>query len=497
MGGSYTRRMSGRMRRAGLVMAGAVLVVWAGCAGDARVSDPMADALSPTLANGKRVSAIGASVGMVERGEVERGAWREAMKKIAWSAATYSGVRIAAMDALVLDDEADSRSMLGLIVAREPQQAVVDWIATRAMEGGWVEMTGALVRRWSVPSAGREGPERIERRAVEALHPGRPVTEVVFEEFARPAPKGNVLEERRRTDAWAVLCRVDEDGSQTRALLARMDGDAGGDAVTGALVLGARELRAVARTGEQLEWLLALREPERRAWWDEAAGVIAGLRAEQVEGFELRHASAVVWAKERRSAWLSAGREELLGELRARLAGRTAHQRLADQSEGMWAKRESLEHNEAQLVWGDVLLMLIATEAMADAGVVASIGEQVAADRKDTSTEYGGVLAAWGEGFAAQSFPPRPAQRMGDNRFVASAELLAGGRTALLDYHFHARLADEKEYAGPSGGDKEYARVLGRSCLVFTSIRKGLLGVDYYQPNGATVDLGEIVIVEE
>lgn len=461
------------------------------------MSDPMADALSPTLEGGKRVTAIEATVGMKDRGEVERVAWREAMKKIAWSASTYPKIRIAAIDALLVDDEADTRGMLGLIVAREPQPPVVERIAGLAMEGGWVEMTGPLVRRWSVPAPGLEGPERIERRAVEALHPGKPVAEIVFEEFARPAGQGNVLEERRRTDAWAVLCRIDEDGSATKGLLARMDSSAGGDAVMHALVTGARELKATPRTGEQLEWLLALGEESRRGWWNEAAGVIGGLRAEQVEGFELRHAGAVVWAKEKRSTWLSAGREELLAELRGRLAGRTVHQRLAERGEGVWAQRESLDKNEAQLVWGDVLLVLIATEAMADEGVIGAIAEQVAADRKDKSTEYGGVLVASGGGFAAQGFPPRPAQRAGDNRFVASPELLAAGLTGLLDYHFHARVADEKEYAGPSDGDRQYARVLGKSCVVFTSVRKGLLGVDYYQPNGATVDLGEMVIVEE
>ncbi len=456
----------------------------------------MADALSPTLESGKRVSAIEASVGMKERGEVERAAWREAMKKIAWSAATYVGVRLAAVDALLEDDEADTRTMLGLMVAREPQQPMVDRIATLAMERGWAEMTGALVRRWAVVSAGREGPDRIERRAIEALHPGTPVADVVFEEFARPAPKDNVLESRRRTDAWAVLCRIDEDGSRTKALLAKME-EGGDDDVMGALVAGARELRVTPRTGEQLEWLMALREERRRAWWDEARGVIDGLRAEHTEGFELRHIAGVLWAKERRSAWLAASRDELLAELRARLAGRKLHQRMAEQGEGAWGRRENLETNESRMAWGDALLTLIATEAITDQGVLGALGAQVSADRKDTSTEHGGVMV-WQDGaFAALSFPPRPAQRAGDNRFVASPELLAAGRMGLLDYHFHARVADEKEYAGPSGGDKDYARVLGRSCLAFTSVRKGVLNADYYQPNGVVIDLGEVTVVEE
>lgn len=459
----------------------------------------MADAQSPTLESGKRVTAIEASVGMKERGEIERAAWREAMKKIAWSAATYVGVRFAAIDALLEDDEADTRTMLALILPREPQQPMVDRISMLAMEHKWTELTPALVRRWSVVSAGREGPGRIERRAIEALHPNTPVEEVVFTEFARPAPKDNVLESRRRTDAWAVLCRIDEDGAKTKALLARMTDDpsAQSDDVMSALVLGARDLKSTPRTGEQLEWLLDLSKEDNRAWWANAKGAIASLSPEQSEAFELRHVAPVLWAKERRSAWLSASRDELLSELRSRLSGRKLHMRLAEQGDGAWGRRENLETNEKSLVWGDLLLALIATEAITDESVISELSAQVAADRKDTSTEHGGVLAWRNDSFSALSFPPRPAQRAGDNRFVASPELLAAGRTALLDYHFHARVADEKEYAGPSGGDRDYARILGRSCLVFTSIRKGVLNADYYQPNGAVLDLGEVMIVEE
>jgi hypothetical protein len=77
-------------------------------------------------------------------------------------------------------------------------------------------------------------------------------------------------------------------------------------------------------------------------------------------------------------------------------------------------------------------------------------------------------------------------------RFVASDDLLNAGVPALFHYHFHAAHYDNRKYAGPSLADLEYARQYGRSCLVFTFVTRDRLNVDYYQPDGARVDLGSI-----
>jgi hypothetical protein len=47
------------------------------------------------------------------------------------------------------------------------------------------------------------------------------------------------------------------------------------------------------------------------------------------------------------------------------------------------------------------------------------------------------------------------------------------------------------EFAGPGPGDADYAIEQGRACVVFTSIRAGVLDADYYQPGGVVIDLGE------
>ncbi len=468
-----------------------------GCSGSGSPSraerDPLAEAVDPTLDTYRRIDGIKASAARAAAGEIDRKLWREAIKsKVLWLAGTPAVVRLPAIDALLADDEADTRRVLALLIPRDPQRQVVDKVAALAAERGWTDLAPSLVRRWSMPMAQVPDAERSEAAALRALLPGQPVEKTVFDVFATPA-RGSDLAERARADAWTVLCRIDKGLAKTREYLAAVDpAAAADDPKLSALRAGAEDLRAVPSSGDQLEWLEALRKPERAAFWNEAKAAIASLKAEQQVGLELRHAAGVRWAAANRPAWLAKGRADLLGEIASRLEGRKTTQRSAELVEGARPRRETVKEAERDLVWGDALLILIADEALRDASVVADLFRQADDDRRDRSTEYGGVLDAKGARFEALSYPPRAAQRLGDNRFVASLELLERGYVALFHYHFHARVENESAYAGPGEGDAEYAQRFGRSCLVVTSISRDSMDVDYFQPNGAVVDLGEI-----
>lgn len=471
------------------VVLGATL--W-GCAGGGASSgsggDALADLSDGSLGYQTRIRAIEDTKADVDAGLLDRAAWRESVKKVAWGAANYEKLRLAAIEALLEDDEADTRNMLRLMLAREPQWPVIGRICELAGERGWTEYTPALVRSWSRPVVQPADPERPERAALIALHPGREVEEVVFEVFATPS-QDKLFGDKAREEAWALLCRLDPSGSKAARYLVTM-GESN-DPLLVDLRAGARDLRAAPTTPEQLQWLRDLRRGEHAAWWAEATVAVSGLGAEQLEGFELRHVAGVRWAAANEPGWLTASRSELISRLQERLSGRKTQQRLAESVEGSPPPRERLSDNLGKLVWGDALLILIADRAIAESDVLSALHEQADLDREDISTEHGGVLD-WGpSGFVALSYPPRPAQRIADNRFVASPELLEAGAAALFHYHFHARKADESEYAGPGPGDMDYAERFGRSCLVFTSLNKDTLNVDYYQPNGGLVDLGE------
>jgi hypothetical protein len=140
--------------------------------------------------------------------------------------------------------------------------------------------------------------------------------------------------------------------------------------------------------------------------------------------------------------------------------------------------------------WADALLGSIAADVFLDPALVRILFDQAEADRADTSTEHGGVIDGSPTGFAARLFPPRPAQRAGDRRFIASIEMIEQGVDSIFHYHLHCTSRDNADYAGPSDDDIAYAKRQGRSCLVFTFVGQDSLNADYYQPDGATIDLG-------
>ena len=142
--------------------------------------------------------------------------------------------------------------------------------------------------------------------------------------------------------------------------------------------------------------------------------------------------------------------------------------------------------------WGDLLTVLVVDEALSDVGVRRALVGHADLDFKDKTTEYGGLL-----GFQADAkprvvlFPPRPGQRQGDQKFIASDDMLAASDLALAHYHFHAQKRQNGDYAGPSEGDMVYAARYGRTCLVLTSLGERELAVDLYQPDGVILDLGD------
>lgn len=474
---------------AALLATAAALV--AGCA-EKQVSldDPLLVAADREQSGGARVKAIEASTALLDAGELDQAAYRESLKRIAWAMGDPSNVRIAAIDALLADVEADTRNMLRLMLPREVQWPVIGHVCEVAAERGWSDMTPSLVRSYSRAVPEPPDDERPERAALIALNPGSSPARVAFDVFSAPNDDPT-WGDKIRADAWTLLCRLDPSGADTSQWLAALPPS--GDPVIADLQASARDLHAAPTTGEQLEWLRELRAPQNAAFWQEASRAIASLTPEQQEGLELRHASAVRWAARHRTDLLASTRDSLLGMIEAGLVGAKTHRRYAEDVPGGPSQEQRLVHAREKMVWGDALLVLAAMEAMRDPDVAPAIFEQVEIDRRDTSTEHGGVLDCAADGsFVAYPYPPRPAQRMGDNRFIASPELLAAGNTALYHYHFHARRTDESEYAGPGPGDLEYAARFGRSCLVLTSISADVLDVDYYQPNGAVLDLGEI-----
>ncbi|HYE03861.1 MAG TPA: hypothetical protein VD963_11590 [Phycisphaerales bacterium] len=477
----------------------AIALLGGGCAAPtAEPGESLAELRARGQPGAKRQATPGARARAVEQawqdvvaGQADRHTTREALKSILWRAGEPQPARLAAARALLADHTPEGvRDTINLVNLRLPTETDMEVIAALglgAAERGWPDVTPGLVRSWARPVLEPPDAERPERRALQRLHPERPVAEVVFDVFMRPG-QGRFAE-RTRQDAWELLARLDADGTARAALLEGAQGD---DPLVADLRAAARELGVVPRTALELRWLSGLRAPGHGGWWSETAGVVAGLGPEARRGLRLRHLEPVRWAAAHRPAWVAASRAVLLRQALGRLADRPHVARSEGVAEAP-RRDERLEKWAAELSWGDLLSILVVDEALADPRVVEELFRQVETDRNDTSTEHGGILEMAGDGSArVRAFTPRPAQRAGDDRFIAPEDMFQESGTALAHYHFHVQATSRREHAGPGQGDMDYAQRTGRTCLVFTAVGARTLNADWYVSEGAIVDLGPL-----
>lgn len=485
-----------------MVLAAGLAVTVPGCGGPTVATTPLGNIRNRELDAKERAEQIPVARQSVGESVDGKKAWVSAMRDIVWETREAPNLRVAAFQALVTDPDPaiveEGRSMGRLLLPRESSRIVVVDLSRTAAQKGWTDYIPALIRSYSRPMPQRiDEQDRAERLAIRDLSGGRPVEEVVFEVFMNPpelAPTyGLDWSQRFRTDAWDLLARLDGEGTMRLRLLEQVGG-AAGDEVVQTIRATVRELRAIPVTGEELTWALRLRDPKNAAnaaWWSEASAAIA--RVPDSGPMQMRHAEPVRWAARFRPEWIGRSREQLLAEVRAALAARDLTPRSAEQARDIVP--ETVEHWAGTLRWGDLVTVLVLLEQVQRPVTVSAWWEQSKMDRRDTTTEYGGMLASRTldqEWKVPVLFPPRPGQREGDNKFIASDDMIRSSDRALAHYHFHAQEVRNAGYAGPSPGDLIYAARQGRNCLVITSLGEGEMGVDYYQPDGVVLDLGRI-----
>lgn len=189
---------------------------------------------------------------------------------------------------------------------------------------------------------------------------------------------------------------------------------------------------------------------------------------------------------------------DLFAELESRLETRPRNRRTAELDGYKGRSPERPADWADELVWADLLTILVIDDAVVTPEFARVMLQQAELDRDDKETEYGGVVEAVNNtdgsvvSTRAVLFPPRPRDRVGDGQFIASRDMIEYSDRALAHYHLQVQREKNYKFAGPSSGDLRYAALSGRSCVVFTSLSRDTLGVDYYQPDGATIDLGEI-----
>lgn len=488
----------------GLVLAASLVLAagLAGCGGAPVAATPLGNVRNREIDAKERAAQISVARQSVGESADGKAAWVQAMRDVVWETREAPNLRVEAFQALVNDSDPaiveEGRAMGRLLLPRENARIVVVDLSRTAAQKGWKDYIPALIRSYSRPMPQRiDEQDRAERLAIRDLSGGRPVEEVVFEVFMNPpelAPTyGLDWSQRFRTDAWDLLARLDGEGTMRLKLLEQAGG-AAGDEVVQTIRASVRELRAIPVTGEELTWAMRLRDPKiaaNAAWWSEATSAIA--RVSDRGPLQMRHAEPVRWAARFRPELITRSREQLLADVRAAMKGRDLSPRSAEQASDIVP--ETVDHWASTLRWGDLLTVLVLLEQVQRPVSVSAWYQQAKMDRRDTTTEYGGVLAARAldqEWAVPTLFPPRPGQREGDNKFIASEDMIRSSDRSLAHYHFHAQEERNSAYAGPSPGDLIYSARHGRNCLVLTSLGEGAMGVDYYQPDGVVVDLGRI-----
>lgn len=183
-------------------------------------------------------------------------------------------------------------------------------------------------------------------------------------------------------------------------------------------------------------------------------------------------------------------RAELLADIAGRLAG-LRHVRREPSSPGAIDDvPETLGACAAKLTRCDLLNLQLLLDFLSPPATRTQILRMGAADRADTSSEHGGVVAVAGGGgrLVLREMPPMFGGN--DLAYVASDETMALVPTSLALFHLHFATVDSAENAGPGVGDLVFARANRVSCVVFTSLDARSFDADYYNPQGAVVDLG-------
>ena len=469
-----------------------------GCAGGEKRITPPGAMIDNTVPIEQRRTAARQVWNRVDEGVLSQTRAQELLKEVAWRPGADPALRLSAVRQLAdpRADQADTERVFGLMLptrVRPPYSALQETriMADTAAARGWTSMTVPLVRSWSYPFS--DDLARPERMALETLHPGEPLADVVWRVFTGEADES--LRERDRRDAWGLLMRIDPDGRRIASLATDINPTTAAgetDAMLQALASTRAAFDAVPLTSAQFEWAERLQTRENADFLREARASIDAVPPVLRSGHAMRHASPIVWATRHRPGWLGASRDELLAEAQTLIEPRRQVWRSED-AVNSGVPNESIARNGDRLVWGDALLTAIAARIPDNSALGAAACELADRDLIDSTTEYGGIIDATESGsLELLAYPPRVRDRVNDDRFVASLDMLRRGDTALFHFHMQAQRHRNDDYAGPSLADVQYAERHGRACVVFTFVNRDSLNIDVYFPNGVAIDLGSV-----
>jgi hypothetical protein len=465
-----------------LLISAAIELLAAGCGSPLTVDDPMA-ALA-NVDNGPRVH-MAAMAALDAQPQDE--AYLAALHRVVWKRGYTVDAREAAVQRLIQYDPEGLQRTLRQQLPRMTAWAGLTRLCEIIAEQGWTDLSPALVSSWARPTTYvQEETDRPEYKALAGLFGAETVPDVVFDMLIT---SNKVSQQGLRTRCWDLLHRLGRREQLVRMLTERqIPAD---DAFMLDLKAGAEELGLVPHNREEILWLRKLRQPERRAFWDEAVAALTELSPSRRASLEFRDIPIVVSAARHEPDLLGMDESDLYARLGTSLRGRKHYSRGSNWDNQSANQRERLYEWRDELTWGDLAAMCIAIRALQVPQVVDHLFDYAERDRRDETTEYGGVIALDEKGrFEILEFPPRIREH--DQKFIASQAMLDAAYTSLFHFHLHAQRHWNRDYAGPGFGDVNYADNTRANCLVFTFISEEAMNVDFYRHGRVIVDLGEI-----
>ncbi|MCP4836628.1 MAG: hypothetical protein GY895_17900 [Phycisphaera sp.] len=474
-------KMGGAAFQGWLGWPGAVLVVaLVGCGGG-KVTDPGRVLSDP----GEVPSRHRAAVGLAQAQLGPEQTTRLLQRMIVVEGYAVESREVAWDTLLRIDRDALGRQLeldLPRLSAPRWRERVCELIA----EETWIDMTPTLIRAWarSMPGFIGEPSERPERKALVEMYGEEEIPTVLIRVMLDSDP---IVAANLRARCWELLM-----AEGRRDLILELLADAEVDERDGLF----RDLRTITgRTGivpanrEEIAWARSLCLPENREFLDEAVAVVESLPEERRTDLEMRDLGALVAASRLAPELLGLDDEALASLISDRIDRDGRRTYTADFTGYRGRYTERFKEVRDKLDWGDLIAILVATEALEIAPVRSHLFDHAERDLLDNSTEFGGVISTDEQGrIVVLEFMPRI--RNGDIRFEAPQEMFDAGYRGVFHFHHHAQKYDNKDYAGPHLGDFSYAGSTRANCLVFTFIDSRTLNADWYRHGGVVVDLG-------
>ncbi len=383
--------------------------------------------------------------------------------------------------------------LLDLILERNPDylwltsQRYIRQLDNKEVLAGYIDRvvglndrkwTSVLVRSLARPSPYTPDTERLEYQAIAQLNPGKEVSEAIWD-VVKSDQHG--LDIAPRIDAYTLINRLQGENAARQRLR-----DETSDHIVIRHLKGSQWLGRLPDNREGMLWLLQIRSKRHVEFWEKAEARAAHLTDDQRRGLELRHLPVLLLTSHEE---IKDTRLDLISSTSSKLQGRQGAIR-EHAGNARKLPSESFSDHADLLCWADLRTIDLLLTAMNNRSLVTSLFTQADADMADTTTEHGGVLLFKNFQLIARTFPP--VQRIHDQAFYASDDLIKQMYTGLCHYHFHAQKHRNAEYAGPGVGDLKFVNNLRANALVFTFLDENTLNVDYYQPDGVVIDMGVI-----